>query len=115
MSAGNYLAPGGAEFFGIRHWLPGGSGAASMQAVPFRICLPVDCESYAAIAADAGFDRDFEAWIPRPFDSDGWLASTALDETWTALGSASPFWERREAEPAAWSTTARQPETWTTE
>jgi hypothetical protein len=48
--------------------------------------------SYSVTGIDVSFTRDFEDWIPRPFESDAWTSGTKQAETWTPATKQSETW-----------------------
>jgi len=94
-SAGAYLVTGGAALFPLALGASGGS--------------------YLVTGNIAELCRDYEAWFPRPFDSNAWTSGTIQSESWTPVTAQSEAWTAATKQAEAWTPATTQTEAWTDE
>jgi hypothetical protein len=79
------------------------------------ISLSASANSFLVTGNAAGLSRDFEAWLPLPFDTDGWTAAAVDGESWTPESAQAETWTARAKGTEPWTSTVKQPEPWTVE
>ncbi len=92
-----------------------GAYAVSGNAAPFGTSILSVAGSCIVTGNDATFTRDFEAWIPRPFDSDSWTAGAIESEAWTAKTMQPETWVAEPKQAETWTQAIIPPDRWTTE
>lgn len=80
---------------------------------PLGIAISSGSGSYAVAGYEAGSLRDFEAWFPRPFDSNDWIAVSVSGDAWTRRAVPSEIWTARAKQPEAWAPSSVQARSWT--
>ena len=61
------------------------------------------------------FTRDFEAWFPRPFDTDDWTGRAVQGEAWTPATLSSETWTATTKQAEAWTSAVIHPDSWSVE
>lgn len=91
-----YSVAGNAATFAPRFAASAASYSIAGNAALFGASLASPAGSYAVTGFPSIFSRDFEAWFPRPFQSDNWTATAGQPST-------------------TWTPAIDQPENWTAE
>jgi hypothetical protein len=77
--------------------------------------LPASAAFYLVTGNAAGLSRDFEAWLPGPFDHDDWMARTIQSEAWMPRTKLSETWTAQAKQAEPWTPAVKHGETWTIE
>ncbi len=101
--------------FGVRHSLAAGSYGIAGGSQSFATSLASSGDSYFTAASNASFIRDFEAWIPRSFDSDDWSIRAIEKSTWNPNAGLPTGWSIQGNQPMPWTHADKQSETWDVE
>lgn len=91
-------------------------GAASVSGTSAQFSASVASERgvFAWAGGDSMADRDFEAWVRRPFDAMSWQVEATLPPpAWSGATGAAGAWRADEQAVNAWIPASIEPEPWT--
>jgi hypothetical protein len=89
--------------------------AINGNAAPLVTSASFGMGSFAVAGFEANYTRDFEAWFPRPFDTDGWRGNFIESEPWTGKVTSSGAWLDNPQRAETWTPAIIHPKTWTAE
>jgi len=113
LNVGTFLVGGNSARFGIGVPCFGAATAVSSDGCVLAISMTSTSGSYMIAGYPTTFARDFEAWIPRPFDTDGWTATSGESVAWTGNASTTSPWTAASEPVGIWVPAVIQPEPWT--
>jgi len=105
-ASGNFLrvvaAPGGLIWSGLPS--------------PGSTALSAGATSFTVAGTASSYERDFEAWVGRPFETIAWRPDVTVSmSNWTDLDPSADAWTGTVAPTSAWTPAAIHPEPWRTE
>lgn len=113
---GSFLLNGAPTNWTVRAVASSGAVLLSGMSLAFFPSLAPGRGAFAWAGGGSTYSRDYEAWVPRPFDSMSWQTEATLPPpNWNGASISAGVWTA-DAQPAnAWTPASIESEPWTTE